>query len=91
MYSSELIEWSLNMTLTGKYEHALSNLTNKTSKVFEGLLSIEELIVIKQVKAIREQAIFPTCRARYQVLGRPYRAMLERTFAGTLPDVHAQL
>ena len=64
-YSSELIEMALNMTPTGKYEHALSNLINKTTRVFEGLLTVEKPNVIQQVKAIREQAIFPTCRARH--------------------------
>ena len=44
-----------------------------------------------EVKAIREQKVFPICRSRYQLIGENYRLMVINTFQGSLPNVHVHL
>ena len=74
-----------------KLEQTMSNLLNHAARVFESILQAECPQVIAEVRAIREQAIYPTCRARYQIIGEQYRQMVLHTFRTTLPNVHEHL
>ena len=63
----------------------------KPVRVFESILQAECSQIIDEVKAIREQPIFPTCRARYQIIGEQYRAMVMQSFSESLPNVYRHL
>ena len=69
----------------------LTNLKKHAVQVFEAILKGESRDILRQVKAIREQRIWPTCRARHQILGERYQQMIEQTFSTTLPLVHEHL
>jgi len=79
-YPRELTMYAINMAPQCTFGQTLSNLVNHPSRVFEAILSAECRQILNEVKAIREQHIFPTCRARYQIIGEQYRQMVMRTF-----------
>ena len=68
-YPRELTMQALNMAPKCTFDQTLSNLVNHPVRVFEAILRAECRQILKEVKAIREQPIFPTCRIRYQILG----------------------
>ena len=63
-YDEELIMQAINMAPECTYDQSMSNLLNNAARVFECILTVESPQVIAEVKAIREQEIYPTCRAR---------------------------
>ena len=73
------------------FNQTLGNLKNNLIKVFESILLGESRVIVGQVKAFREQQIWPTCRARYKIRGEPYRETIERTFITSMPLVYAHL
>ena len=75
-YSPELTMQAINMAPDCTIDQTLSNLYNNVTRVFEAILQAECRVIIAEVKAIREQVIFPTCRARYQILGEQYRVLI---------------
>ena len=90
-YPRELIVQSVNMAPECTFDQTLSNLVNNTTRVFESILQAECREILHEVKAIREQAVYPTCRIRYQIIGEQYRQMIMQTFRTTLPNVNAHL
>ena len=73
------------------YDQTLSNLANNAVRVFESILKAECRQILSEVKAIRAQRIYPTCRVRYQIVGQQYRHMILQTFRTTLPNVYRHL
>ena len=90
-YPQELIVQAINMAPECKLEQTISNLLNNAVRVFESILQSECPQVIAEVRAIREQNIYPTCRIRYQIIGEQYRQMVLETFRMTLPNVYNHL
>ena len=90
-YSDELIMQAINMAPECTFDQTLSNLVNNAVRVFESILQAECRQILFEVKAIREQRIYPTCRIRYQIIGIQYREMVKRTFQTTLPNVYQHL
>ena len=90
-YPQELIVQAINMAPECKLEQTISNLLNNAVRVFESILQSECPQVIAEVRAIREQNIYPTCRIRYQIIGEQYRQMVLETFRTTLPNVYNHL
>lgn len=56
-----------------KLDQTMSNLVNNAVAVFESILQSESSSIIADVRAFRQQNIYPTCRIRYQIVGEPYR------------------
>ena len=75
-YPDELIMMAINMAPECTYAQTLSNLVNNAVRVFESILQAECRQILSEVKAIREQRIYPTCRIRYQIIGQQYRNMV---------------
>jgi len=72
-------------------DQTLKNLVHHAARVFEAILQAECRKIMPEVKAIREQKVFPICRSRYQLIGENYRLMVINTFQGSLPNVHVHL
>ena len=64
-YPRELIIQAINMAPECTFDQTLSNLVNNAIRVFESILQAECRQILSEVKAIREQSIYPTCRIRY--------------------------
>ena len=90
-YPRELTVMAMNMAPKCTFDQTLANLVNHPTRVFEAILQAEDRQIIKEVKAIREQQIFPTCRVRYQIIGEQYRQIILRTFRETMPNVFRHL
>ena len=68
-YPRELTMQAINMAPECTFDQTLSNLVNNAARVFEVILHAEYRQTLTEVRATREQSIFPTCRIRYQILG----------------------
>lgn len=90
-YPRELILQAINMAPECKLNQTLSNLINNGVKVFESILKSECKQILDEVKVIRQQQVFSTCRARYQILGEPYRLLLTQTFQNSVPNVYQHM
>ena len=90
-YPKELIVQAINMAPQCRLEQTISNLVNNAVSVFESILQTEPGQIIAEVRAIREQRIYPVCRIRYQIIGERYRQMVLQTFRTTLPNVYQHL
>ena len=64
-YPRELLFQGVNMAPDCTYDQTLSNVVNNAARVFGSILQAECKQIMSEVRAIREQAIFPTCRVRY--------------------------
>ena len=90
-YPKELIVQAINMAPECTIEQTMSNLVNNAVRVFESILQSESSQIIAEVRAIREQNIYPVCRIRHQIIGEQYRQMVLQTFRTTLPNVYQHL
>ena len=75
-YPKELIIQAINMAPQCRLEQTISNLVNNAVSVFESILQTEPGQIIAEVRAIRDQRIYPVCRIRYQIIGEQYRQMI---------------
>ena len=55
----------------------MQNILHQPEKVFESILMLESPQVVEEVKAIRQQAVWPTCHIRLKIIGGAYRRMIQ--------------
>ena len=72
-YPRELIVQAINMAPECTFDQSLSNLTTNAARVFEAILMADDRKILSKVKAVREHANYPSIRAKYKILGEPYR------------------
>ena len=78
---------ALNMGPSCTYDEALRNLYGHTAQVFDTILRGESRTILKRVKHVRQAAIFPRIRAKYQLVGELFAEMLQAALAKKVPEL----